>query len=125
MIVLLNITKTNQKPNHDAARLLMNDQPAQIRLTQQATLLEIDWEDGTTTRFSAAALRVACSCTLCRSTAAKAGHADQPAKPSPDLRITLIEPMGPNSINLQFSDGHTRGIFPFPYLRSLSAEKAG
>ena len=106
----------------------MNDQPVGIRLTQQTTLLEIDWEDGATTRLTAAALRVACRCTLCRRAAAKAGHADpaeKPTPPSPDLCITLIEAMGPNSINLQFSDGHARGIFPFPYLCSLSAEKAG
>ena len=101
-------------------KLLMHDQPAEIRLTQQATQLEIDWKDGTATRFSAAALRVACRCAICKSAAVKAAHADQSANPVPDMRITLIESMGPNSINLQFSDGHTRGIFPFAYLRSLS-----
>ena len=103
----------------------MNDQPVGIRLTQQATLLEIDWKDGATTRLSATTLRAACHCTLCRSAAAKTGHVNQAEDFSPDLSITLIEPMGANSINLQFSDGHIRGIFPFPYLRSLSAEKAG
>lgn len=102
----------------------MKNQPTQIRLTQQATSLEIDWEDGTTTRLAAATLRAACRCGPCRSAAARTGHSTQPVIPPTDLRITLIEPQGPNSVNLQFSDGHTRGIFPFPYLRSLSAEEA-
>jgi len=89
---------------------------------QQASLLEMDWSDGTTTRLSASTLRGYCRCALCMSVKPTADGTVQPAKQYPDIRITLIEAMGSNAINLQFSDGHDRGIFPFSYLRSLSAE---
>lgn len=101
----------------------MSDQPTEIRLTKQSSLLELDWEDGTTTRFTAAALRGFCRCAHCRSATRQLAHAGHLAKQYPGMCITLIEPMGMNAINLQFSDGHTRGIFRFTYLRSLSVQE--
>jgi len=39
-----------------------------------------------------------------------------------DLEIADVQPYGPAAVNLRFSDGHDRGIFPFPYLASLGAD---
>jgi DUF971 family protein len=99
----------------------MTDQLIEIRLIHQSTLVEMDWCDGSTTSLSAAALRRHCRCAECTSIARKSGPS---TAEYPDLRITLVVPMGSNSLNLQFSDGHERGIFPFEYLHSLTMEHA-
>jgi DUF971 family protein len=37
-----------------------------------------------------------------------------------DLQITALEPVGGFGVNIHFSDGHDRGIYPFVYLKELS-----
>jgi DUF971 family protein len=37
------------------------------------------------------------------------------------LRLVRIEPVGEQALNLGFSDGHDRGIYPWAYLRQLGA----
>lgn len=37
----------------------------------------------------------------------------------PGIRITGLSQIG-NGVNVHFSDGHDKAIFPFPYLRELS-----
>ena len=37
-----------------------------------------------------------------------------------DLTITGLFQVGSVGINVHFSDGHARAIYPFPYLRELS-----
>jgi DUF971 family protein len=41
-----------------------------------------------------------------------------------DITVLAALPCGPNAVQLQFSDGHDRGIFPFPYLLELRDELA-
>ena len=41
-----------------------------------------------------------------------------------DLRITDVHVVGGYAINLAFSDGHDRGIYPWTYLRLLSDAEA-
>ncbi len=36
------------------------------------------------------------------------------------ITITGLQLVGAFGVNVQFSDGHERAIFPFPYLRELS-----
>jgi DUF971 family protein len=38
---------------------------------------------------------------------------------APDLRLEGIHPIADKALNLVFSDGHGRGIFPWSYLREL------
>ena len=37
----------------------------------------------------------------------------------PGFTVSSVVPYGPNAVQLHFSDGHARGIFPFDYLREL------
>ncbi|MGB0660237.1 MAG: DUF971 domain-containing protein [Mangrovicoccus sp.] len=39
-----------------------------------------------------------------------------------DLRITALTEVGSYGVNVHFSDGHDRAIYPFSYLRTLSDE---
>ena len=41
---------------------------------------------------------------------------------APGLRITALNAVGSYGVNVHFSDGHQRAIYPFSYLRDLSDE---
>jgi DUF971 family protein len=79
--------------------------------------LTLHWPDG---RFllAAGALRAACRCAHCRA-AARRGDA-LPARS--DLQLTDAQPVGHYALQLSFSDGHDRGIFPWELLRGLCGE---
>jgi len=62
----------------------------------------------------------------CRSASAQRLRLDGAALEIPaDLVITGVEPVGRYGINLAFSDGHARGIYPWAYLRELAGLAGG
>ncbi|WP_426399853.1 DUF971 domain-containing protein [Ralstonia sp. R-29] len=67
-----------------------------------------------------AALREACRCAGCQSKR----HHGTPVRAPADVRITAIEPAG-YGVQLVFSDGHARGIYPWAYLAELAAIAIG
>ena len=77
--------------------------------------LQLMWPDGAIF-LSAAALRAACRCADCRA-AALSSHA---VTVDPAMTLTNVEPVGHYALRLTFSDGHGRGIYPWPLLRELS-----
>lgn len=77
-------------------------------------------EAGMHRQIDAQKLRRACRCAAC--TAARLTGADIVS--APEIRITAATPIGAYAVNLTFSDGHARGVFPFSYLVSLNAESA-
>jgi DUF971 family protein len=90
--------------------------PEEVRLAPDRAGLAIRWPDGATHRLSAGLLR-----NHCRSASAVRGALDG-AKPSSEVgavHITRVETVGTYAINLAFSDGEERGIFPWAFLRSL------
>jgi prepilin-type processing-associated H-X9-DG protein len=40
--------------------------------------------------------------------------------PTEGIRIADITPVGDKGLNLAFSDGHARGIYPWPYLHDIT-----
>lgn len=38
----------------------------------------------------------------------------------PNIKIQAITPLGGNAVNISFSDGHDRAIYPYRYLESLA-----
>ncbi|MDZ4843641.1 MAG: DUF971 domain-containing protein [Hyphomicrobium aestuarii] len=44
-----------------------------------------------------------------------------PPRPVGDLKITSVRPIGHYGVNIVFSDGHDRGIFPWVFLQGLAA----
>ena len=67
-----------------------------------------------------AALREACRCASCQF---QRHHGTRIGTPA-DVRITAIEPVG-YGVQLVFSDGHARGIYPWAYLANLAATATG
>jgi DUF971 family protein len=87
--------------------------PDTVDLQPQRLLLR--WPDGDAA-LGAATLRTACRCAGCRA-AALNGY---PHVPDAGIRLTDAVPIGRYALQLVFSDGHERGIYPWPLLRELS-----
>lgn len=90
--------------------------PLAIDLSPERLLLQ--WPEETR-NLPAALLRAACRCGPCR---ARALRGESPA----DLAVNLIqaEPVGAYALQLIFSDGHDRGIYPWALLHELSITAA-
>jgi DUF971 family protein len=82
-------------------------------------MLEVAWPDGTRQRLTHASLRAQCRCADC-SSRRRRGSAE-PAVSS-QLTIINIRPVGAYAVQLVFSDGHQRGIFPWDFLRGLDGD---
>ena len=62
-----------------------------------------------------ARLRAACPCSACRAQR----RAGLTVDADDAVRLTAIEPVGAYALNLAFSDGHRRGIYPYEMLVTL------
>lgn len=91
--------------------------PLEIRNHRDGRWLEIAWSDGVTAVMPHRLLREACRCAHCLA-AKKAG---QMIRAEAGICLDVVEPYGPNALRLSFDDGHSRGLYPFAYLRELPA----
>lgn len=89
----------------------------EIRSDSSRRVLALDWADELHVELPHALLRRRCACAQCRQPQ-RMRH--RPA--ADDVVIEAIEPYGANAIQIKFSDRHSRGIFPFAYLRALAEE---
>ncbi|WP_206956094.1 DUF971 domain-containing protein [Trinickia acidisoli] len=89
--------------------------PAQISLDAATRTLNLSWPDGRTQRIEYARLRAACRCAQCTAHRRSGGHIDIET----DIMLLGIEPMG-YGVQFRFSDGHTRGIYPWAYLERVT-----
>ena len=78
--------------------------------------LAIFWPDGVQARLPHRVLRSACKCAACEAQRRRGEAVDVDA----GIRIASIHPVGNYALQLIFSDGHQRGIYPWQQLRALS-----
>ncbi len=90
--------------------------PAEIQLSADRLSMVVAWADGARDRFEAVRLREACRCAFCT----KQRHDGAFPGQSPGVAIAALETIGSHALNVRFSDGHDRGIFPWPYLKQLA-----
>jgi DUF971 family protein len=83
------------------------------RLTQT---LQIDWSDDCTSRLPYTLLRAGCRCAACE----QLRRSGTPPVPAADVQLSQLLPVADQGLNLAFSDGHDRGIYPWSYLRALA-----
>jgi len=97
----------------------MTGAAAPLSLALAPHALTLHWSDGESA-LSAAVLRARCRCAPCQSARLRGEPASTAVPP------TLVDalPVGHYAIQLHFSDGHDRGIYPWAYLRELSGEVA-
>ncbi|MGY4533902.1 DUF971 family protein [Pseudomonas sp. TE3786] len=91
------------------------DAPLALRNRRQERQLQIEWATGASVELSHARLRAACPCSQCR--AARLGG--RIALVDEQVQLTAIHAQG-YGVQLVFSDGHERGIYPWAYLQELS-----
>ncbi len=91
-------------------------QPEQISNDRAERTLEVSWADGVTRRWSHRQVRSACRCSPCQAARLRG---TVPLLPD-DVVIEEIRPIGHYAVQLVFSDGHERGIYPWELLRTLS-----
>ncbi|PVZ40269.1 gamma-butyrobetaine hydroxylase-like domain-containing protein [Pseudomonas sp. CC120222-01a] len=89
------------------------DSPSAIRNQREAGQLTVQWQDAEQV-ISHARLRGACPCSQCRAARLRGAI----GVVQDDVRVERIEPQG-YGVQLLFSDGHQRGIYPWKYLRGL------
>lgn len=91
------------------------------RIAQQGPRqLAITWADGRESVFDVRALRLACACARCVDEWSGAATLD-PASIPADVRPLRIHSVGRYAIQIDWSDGHASGIYPFRRLRELDA----
>lgn len=75
------------------------------------------WPDGHESRYKARDLRLACHCAMCiEETSGRALL--EPATVPPQVQAKQIELIGQYAIRIDWSDGHTTGIYNFRELRA-------
>ena len=91
--------------------------PKAIVCHDASRVLELRWHDGSASSLPHGLLRAHCRCAGCQQDYRQHGrHPDI----NPTVAISAIHPLSDKGLNLVFSDGHGRGIFPWAYLRELS-----
>ena len=96
--------------------------PLSIVDHQASGVLELAWQDGSVGRLPHGLLRSLCRCAGCEQQFRMQGR--RPDVP-PDVRLTDIQPIGDKALNLHFTDGHGRGIYPWAYLREIARGHSG
>ena len=94
--------------------------PLEIRGKRAERALEIDFDDGTTYRYPAELLRVESP------SAEVQGHSPSQKVTVAGKRqvgITEVEPVGNYAVRVIFDDGHSTGIYSWPYLHLLGRDQ--
>jgi DUF971 family protein len=89
--------------------------PDEVRLSRGTRSLELVWP-GRTLRFDFAELRRACRCANCTTKRRVCGQIEA----ANDIDIVAIQPLGTGALQFIFSDGHVRGIYPWPYFAEIA-----
>jgi ATP-binding protein involved in chromosome partitioning len=93
--------------------------PTQIRQAGPDRLA-IVWSDGVESEYPVRELRLACACAHCVDEWTGAATLEPDSVPQ-DVRPVQIAPVGRYGIRIDWSDGHTAGIYSFRRLRELGA----
>ena len=104
-------------------------QPTGIKVHKLDKVLRIEWESGAVSQCSFSELRKMCPCAECRaSTDKEPGQLLDPStgelqlRSQKELEITSVEVVGNYALRIEWSDGHSHGIFTWEYLRDLCTE---
>lgn len=96
-----------------------NPPPDDCEIIDSGRALQLIWSEGQTHRLEASYLW-----SQCPSAAGRRRRMDGIHHPrSPDLRITKLDRIGRYAVNIGFSDGHDRGVYPWTLLADFAARR--
>jgi DUF971 family protein len=86
--------------------------------------LAIEWSDGQRRIYTFRELRDSCPCATCREKRLQPAPLFPMLKPeeAQPLKVLGMQPVGHYAYSIEFSDGHTTGIYTFDLLRRLGQE---
>lgn len=87
-----------------------------LQVTDDLTRLQISWSDGSESELAAQVLRK--EARDAHSIRFRIDNGDLVV--SDDIQITALTQVGAAAVNVHFSDGHDRAIYPFVYLKELT-----
>lgn len=97
----------------------MSEMKAQsVNIAEDGNVLTIEWQSGE--RYALDAKQLWRNCPSAHARRRRMDYPD--LKPTGDLRIVSVTPIGLYAINIAFSDGHARGIYPWSLLRKFTTE---
>jgi len=92
--------------------------PDSVSVAHDKRSFRLCWPNGGETHLRAQTVRA-----NCRSASAVRERIDgNIAKDFTDVTISAIAPIGAYGLNIRFSDGHDRGIYPWGFLEDLSEQ---
>ncbi len=96
--------------------------PVKINLKDDKSLF-IKWDDESETDISLTLLRRLCPCATCKTERELEGKNYFPIFNQSQVTIKSVNSVGSYAITISWKDGHSTGIYEYPYLRMLSQEK--
>ena len=96
---------------------------AKPKVTPEPGELRIEWGDGNTSRIPNKVLRVSCQCALCVNEFSGQPMLD-PGAVANDIQIEDVHTLGNYAIGINWSDGHSSGIFSWEHLKRVAAKHA-
>jgi DUF971 family protein len=105
--------------DHAYSQVLASAQGNEAAPSADGRALHLTLGSGTALRLPAEQLRAACRCAHCRRAQLDGAFPDR----FPSVAIIGVAPIGHYAVNLGFSDGHARGIYPWSYLAELAAAR--
>lgn len=86
--------------------------------------LYIGWNDNTESVISLEKLRRLCPCASCKIEREKQSADYIPILSKSQVTVKSIKPVGSYAVSISWMDGHSTGIYEYPYLKLLSLEKS-
>ena len=95
--------------------------PTKVQATEDGNL-HIHWQDGEKVSMTPRTLRQACPCASCVEEFTGKQLLD-PATVPADITLKGVSPVGRYALSLEFTDGHSSGIYNFNLLRGLGKQR--
>jgi DUF971 family protein len=124
----LSVEEKVWRPSESTAEFLLSDhahssrsaslQGNEASRSPDGRTLDVTLETGAVFSLSAERLRAACRCARCR----RAQIDGLFAAEFPSITIANVAPIGHYAVNIEFSDDHARGIYPWSYLAELATD---
>lgn len=95
--------------------------PTTVDLIRAGNALQIEWDDGSETRYTGSELRWACPCAECQGEMGISGRlAGMHELPREELTLDQVGLIGQYALQISFKSGHGTGIYSFGLLHQLA-----